>query len=185
MSPPRDKEVVAMPKWPIRVKLIAGLSLVVGMMLTLMGGSIFGLHSFHASNLIARRPAPRAGGVERPARSTVVRLETAAHGDARGAAGSGDARSRTPAGALVAYYTELRKNTTRGNRADDGRDELGLAFLIDNDLTAILAELEPAGQGRARCCPARRSTSAGTPSVRRGRGRRRPRRADRPARTTG
>ncbi len=40
-----------MPKWPIRVKLIAGLSLVVGMMLTLMGGSIFGLHAFHASNL--------------------------------------------------------------------------------------------------------------------------------------
>ena len=40
-----------MPKWPIRVKLIAGLSLVVGMMLTLMGGSIFGLHSFHTSNL--------------------------------------------------------------------------------------------------------------------------------------
>ena len=32
-----------MPQWPIRVKLIAGLSLVVGMMLTLMGGSIFGL----------------------------------------------------------------------------------------------------------------------------------------------
>ena len=26
-----------MPQWPIRVKLIAGLSLVVGMMLTLMG----------------------------------------------------------------------------------------------------------------------------------------------------
>ena len=50
-SPPRDKEVVAMPQWPIRVKLIAGLSLVVGMMLTLMGGSIFGLHAFHSSNL--------------------------------------------------------------------------------------------------------------------------------------
>lgn len=40
-----------MPQWPIRVKLIAGLTLVVGMMLTLMGGSIFGLHAFHASNL--------------------------------------------------------------------------------------------------------------------------------------
>src|SRR6185437_16209869 len=51
MGPPRDKEVVAMPQWPIRVKLIAGLSLVVGMMLTLMGGSIFGLHAFHSSNL--------------------------------------------------------------------------------------------------------------------------------------
>ena len=38
-----------MPQWPIRVKLIAGLSLVVGMMLTLMGGSIFGLHSFQSA----------------------------------------------------------------------------------------------------------------------------------------
>src|SRR5438445_746530 len=47
----RDMEVVAMPKWPIRVKLIAGLTLVVGMMLILMGGSIFGLHAFHTSNL--------------------------------------------------------------------------------------------------------------------------------------
>jgi hypothetical protein len=40
-----DKEVVVMPKWPIRIKLIVGLSLVIGMMLTLMGGSIFGLHA--------------------------------------------------------------------------------------------------------------------------------------------
>src|SRR5262245_29800474 len=40
-----------MPRWPIRVKLIAGFSLVVGMMLTLMGGSIFGLTAFHSSNL--------------------------------------------------------------------------------------------------------------------------------------
>ncbi len=36
-----------MPKWPVRVKLIAGLSLVVGMMLTLLGGSMFGLGAFH------------------------------------------------------------------------------------------------------------------------------------------
>src|SRR5260370_171957 len=41
-----------MPKWPIRVKLIARLSLVVGMMLTLMGGAIFGLIAFHDSNLM-------------------------------------------------------------------------------------------------------------------------------------
>ena len=36
-----------MPQWPIRVKLFVGLTLVVGMMLTLMGGSIFGLRAFH------------------------------------------------------------------------------------------------------------------------------------------
>ena len=40
-----------MLRWPIRLKLMVGLSLVVGMMLILMGGSIFGLHSFHISNL--------------------------------------------------------------------------------------------------------------------------------------
>ena len=40
-----------MLRWPIRLKLMVGLSLVVGMMLILMGGSIFGLHAFHMSNL--------------------------------------------------------------------------------------------------------------------------------------
>ena len=40
-----------MPRWPIRLKLIVGLSVVVGMMLILMGASIFGLHSFHMSYL--------------------------------------------------------------------------------------------------------------------------------------
>ena len=40
-----------MVRWPIRIKLMVGLSVVVGMMLILMGGSIFGLNSFHTSNL--------------------------------------------------------------------------------------------------------------------------------------
>ena len=40
-----------MLRWPIRLKLMVGLGLVVGMMLILLGGSIFGLHSFHISNL--------------------------------------------------------------------------------------------------------------------------------------
>ena len=40
-----------MLRWPIRLKLIVGLSVVVGMMLILMGASIFGLHSFHLSYL--------------------------------------------------------------------------------------------------------------------------------------
>ena len=42
---------VVMLRWPIRLKLIVGLSVVVGMMLILMGASIFGLHSFHMSYL--------------------------------------------------------------------------------------------------------------------------------------
>ena len=40
-----------MLRWPIRLKLLVGLSVVVGMMLILMGASIFGLHSFHMSYL--------------------------------------------------------------------------------------------------------------------------------------
>ena len=40
-----------MVRWPIRIKLMVGLSVVVGMMLILMGGSIFGLHAFHISYL--------------------------------------------------------------------------------------------------------------------------------------
>ena len=40
-----------MLRWPIRLKLLVGLGVVVGMMLILMGASIFGLHSFHLSYL--------------------------------------------------------------------------------------------------------------------------------------
>jgi signal transduction histidine kinase len=134
-------EVVAMPKWPIRVKLIAGLTLVVGMMLILMGGSIFGLHAFHTSNLTLVDQL-RELGASKDLLQYIFRLEVPRTGTPEDRRllekGVKDARR-----ALVAYHTELRKNTTRGNRADDGRDELGLAFLIDCDLTAILAELEP------------------------------------------
>jgi signal transduction histidine kinase len=129
-----------MPQWPIRVKLIAGLSLVVGMMLTLMGGSIFGLHSFHASNL-SLVDGLRELGASFDLLEEVVGLETAraATPEARRVL---EAKVRRARAALVAYHTELRKNTTRGNRADDGRDELSLAFVIDTDLAAILTELD-------------------------------------------
>ncbi|WP_231749294.1 sensor histidine kinase [Tautonia plasticadhaerens] len=40
-----------MPRWPIRIKLILGLSLVVAMMMTLLAGAIVGLRAFHRSNL--------------------------------------------------------------------------------------------------------------------------------------
>ena len=68
-----------MPQWPIRVKLIAGLSLVVGMMLTLMGGSIFGLHAFHTSNLTLVDQL-RELGASKDLLQVVVRLERPAHG---------------------------------------------------------------------------------------------------------
>jgi two-component system, NtrC family, sensor kinase len=137
-----------MPKWPIRVKLIAGLSLVVGMMLTLMGGSIFGLHSFHASNLTLVDQL-RELGASKDLLQEVVALDRSNTGTPAGRRAL-ETKVRQALGALIGYYTELKKNTTRGNRADDGRDELSLAFVIDHDLTAMLAELD----GRARLAPA-------------------------------
>ena len=134
-----------MPQWPIRIKLIAGLSLVVGMMLTLMGGSIFGLHAFHSSNLTLVDQL-RELGASKDLLEAVFRLEAPRDGHARGDAELEHAGQRGAARRCSKYYSELKKNTTRGNRADDGRDELGLAFLIDNDLAAILARAEPAAR---------------------------------------
>jgi signal transduction histidine kinase len=142
-----------MPKWPIRVKLIAGLSLVVGMMLTLMGGSIFGLHSFHASILSQVDQIRELGGA-RNLLQEVVALGLSQTGTAEGRRAL-EAKVRRAREALIGYHIELRKNTTRGNRADDGRDELGLAFVIDSDLAAILAGLDPG----ARAAPVLPGTS--------------------------
>jgi signal transduction histidine kinase len=142
VRPLRDKEVVAMPQWPIRVKLIAGLTLVVSMMLTLMGGSIFGLNAFHRS-ILKLVDSLHELGTSKDLLQIVVRLENA------GTAATPEERTelerkvRDAQQALNAYHVELRKNTTRGNRADDGRDELALAFLIDSDLTELLTELKP------------------------------------------
>ena len=131
-----------MPQWPIRVKLIAGLSLVVGMMLTLMGGSIFGLHAFHSSNLTLVDQL-RELGASKDLLQEVVALEIP-HIDTLEARQTLERQVKAARQALIRYHKELRKNTTRGNRADDGRDELGLAFVIDHDLAAMLAELNPA-----------------------------------------
>ena len=46
--------------------------------------------------------------------------------------------------ALRAYFDQLKRNANLGSRLDSGTDELGLAFLIDDDLAAILSELDPA-----------------------------------------
>jgi signal transduction histidine kinase len=131
---------VVMLRWPIRLKLIVGLSLVVGMMLILMGASIFGLHSFHISYLTlvdqlrelgasgvlmqsaARLHAPRANSPEE-----ILELKRQVS----------EAQQ-----SLWVYFTQLKKNTNQGNRVDSGADELGLAFLIDDDLAAIASELE-------------------------------------------
>jgi signal transduction histidine kinase len=142
---PRDKEVRAMIRLPIRVKLFVGLALVIGMMLSLLGGSIFGLHAFHDSNLTLR-DSLRELGASKDLLQAVVRLDgldndlTWQHLPVRDGREDRVAAARQ---ALARYYEELEKNSTRGNRADDGRDEFELAFLIDDDLTAILRQIHP------------------------------------------
>ena len=132
-----------MPRWPIRIKLFIGLSVVVGMMLTLMGGSIFGLRAFHKSNLKLVDQLRELGG------STDL-LQAVMELDALGSPEYTTAPRETLEKRLVAarlalkrYYVELTRNSSRGNRVDDGRDEYGLVFLIDDDLTAILQHLNP------------------------------------------
>jgi two-component system, NtrC family, sensor kinase len=132
---------VVMLRWPIRLKLFVGLSVVVGMMLILMGTSIFGLHSFHLSYLtfldqireigasaaLMRSAAPlRAPRTSSPQEISELRQQvSSAQRD------------------LVIYFDQLKENANRGSRLDSGTDELGLAFLIDDDLAAILSELDP------------------------------------------
>jgi two-component system, NtrC family, sensor kinase len=132
-----------MLRWPIRVKLIVGLSLVIGMMLTLMGVSIFGLSAFHTSNLTLVDQLPELGASIDLLQS-VVRLDTL--GDSPIERSELTRRVDEARKALATYAEVLRKNKSRGNRADEARDalgELGLTFLIDHDLTALLAELLP------------------------------------------
>ena len=128
-----------MPRWPIRLKLIVGLSVVVGMMLILMGASIFGLHSFHMSYLTLVDQLRELGGSAQLIES-VFRL----HAPREGTEGElAELRERVVVAqdALLVYFRQLKKNTTQGSRVDNGTDELGLAFLMDYDLAAILTEL--------------------------------------------
>src|ERR1700751_703526 len=104
----RDTEVVAMPQWPIRVKLIAGLSLVVGMMLTLMGGSIFGLHAFHSSNLTLVDQL-RELGASKDLLQEVVALQDPQL-DTPEARQALERQVKGARQALISYHRELRKN---------------------------------------------------------------------------
>jgi two-component system, NtrC family, sensor kinase len=135
-----------MPRWPIRVKLIAGLSLVVGMMLTLMGGAIFSLSAFHSSNLM-HTDLLRELGASKELIKHVARLP-------RGEDTSEERRAlqvaaRDARKALNAYFEELKNNAIKRNRFDDGMSERELAFGMDHDLTAILRELDPAEKATA------------------------------------
>ncbi len=151
-----------MPRWPIRLKLIVGLSVVVGMMLILMGASIFGLHSFHMSYLTLADQLPELGASADLIES-VYRLHAPREGTT---AEMEELRQRVVAAqdALLVYFRQLKKNTNQGSRVDSGTDELGLAFLIDDDLAEIRqrARAQPRAR-RRRSCRARRSTSSFIP----------------------
>lgn len=140
-----------MIRWPIRLKLIVGLSVVVGMMLILMGASIFGLHSFHMSYLTLVDQL-RELGASAELIESVFRLHTPREGT--------DAEMVelheqvvVAQDALLVYFRQLKKNTNQGSRVDNGTDELGLAFLIDDDLAAIRTELDPSGTTAAFLLP--------------------------------
>jgi two-component system NtrC family sensor kinase len=133
-----------MVRWPIRIKLMVGLSVVVGMMLILMGGSILGLNSFHASNLTQTDQLVELGAsvdlIDSVFRLHAPRDRTPEETEELRAR-VGEARQ-----ALLTYFRVLKQNTVRGNRANSGVDELGLAFCIDDDLAKILKELDPESQ---------------------------------------
>jgi signal transduction histidine kinase len=128
-----------MPRWPIRLKLIAGLSVVVGMMLILMGASIFGLHSFHMSYLTLVDQLPELG-----ASADLIESVHRLHAPREGTESEREELRRrvaTAQDALLVYFEKLKKNTSQGSRVDSGTDELGRAFLIDDDLAEIRKEL--------------------------------------------
>jgi signal transduction histidine kinase len=120
---------------------MVGLSLVVGMMLILMGGSSFGLHSFHMSNLTLGDQLCEIGASTQLFAS-VFRLHVPREGRAPQDTRELKQRVIEAREALLVYFRQLKRNTTQGNRADSGLDELALALVMDEDLTAILNELD-------------------------------------------
>ena len=174
-----------MPQWPIRVKLIAGLSLVVGMMLTLMGGSIFGLHAFHASNLTLVDQL-RELGASKDLLESVVRLETPRRATRRGAAGAGGRSSDAQqAPGRLPHRAEEEHDPRQPGRRRPRRAGPGVR---DRHTTWPRSSPSSNPQGQRRADPARHGDlpRAGTPRRRRCQDRRRgPRRADRPAEPPG
>ena len=129
-----------MPRWPIRVKLLIGLSLVLVMIATLMGGSIFGLNAFHGSNLTLTDQLRELGASAHLMRA-VVRIDSVG---AEGAKGRPELRRLVveARNAFADYCDELRANTSRGHHSDY-RDELAAAFRIDGELVGLARELDP------------------------------------------
>jgi signal transduction histidine kinase len=129
-----------MRRWPIRFKLFAGLSLVTVMLLALLGGSIYGLHSFHETNLKLTDQLRELGASTRLVR-TVVQIETTRL-ESPLERFTLQSRIDEARRALADYWDQLRDNASRGHRPDV-QDELEVALQIDDDLTAMLTQLQP------------------------------------------
>src|SRR6185437_187888 len=106
-------------RWPIRLKLMVGLTLVVGMMLILMGGSIFGLHAFHISNLTLADQL-REIGASTKLFASIFRLHEPREGTPEEDRTELHKRVLEAREALRVYHRELKDNATRGSRADSG-----------------------------------------------------------------
>ena len=131
-----------MLRWPIRLKLIVSLGLVVGMMLILMGASIFGLHSFHTSYLTLVDQLRELGASAKLIES-VFRMHPPRDSASESEREELKRQVVVAQDALHIYFRQLKQNTRQGSRVDQGLDELGVAFLMDDDLAAIRAELDP------------------------------------------
>jgi two-component system NtrC family sensor kinase len=131
-----------MLRWPIRLKLMVGLSLVVVMMLIVLAGSSFGLHSFHISNLTLGDQL-REIGASTDLFATIFRLHAPRENSTEAEVAELKRRVIQARKALEVYFLQLKRNTFQGNRADNGLDELGLALMMDEDLNKILHELDP------------------------------------------
>ncbi len=130
-----------MVRWPIRLKLMVGLSLVVGMMLILMGGSTFGLHSFHMSNL-TQGDQLKELKASTELFAAVFQLHVRGEKTTEPEIRELKQRVVEARDALKVYFLQLKKNSSQGTRADNGLGELELALLMDYDLTAIYNELD-------------------------------------------
>jgi two-component system, NtrC family, sensor kinase len=106
-----------------------------------MGTSIFGLHSFHLSYLTFLDQM-REVGLSADLMRSAARLRAPETGSPQEIAQLKQ-QVEVAQQALRAYFDRLKENAKLGSRVDSGTDELGLAFLIDDDLAAILSELDP------------------------------------------
>jgi signal transduction histidine kinase len=113
----------------------------VGIILILLGGSTFGLHSFHMSNLTIGDQL-REIGASTKLFAAVLRLHALRDGTTAEDKRDLSARVLEARSALRDYHGELTRNTTQGSRGVSGRDELVMALSMDEDLTAILDELD-------------------------------------------